>query len=162
MEQLILLGADVKVALRQDDALKWPAKSVPYPCVLSERGRTHWVAKVKRLGMLQTRAEAISDSTFSLLHLAVRPFPWSTSTDPRYQHCSVHYPGAWDWGPWVGDAGLETPYLSPVEALHRLHHPCDVIIRILVQGHHIAALLSPLLSLTGADLFAKGDTPADQ
>ena len=75
MEQLILLGADVKVALSQDDALKWPAKRVPYPCVLSERGRTHWLAKVKRLGMLQTRAEALSDATFSLLHLAVHPSP---------------------------------------------------------------------------------------
>lgn len=75
MEQLISLGADVKVTLRQEDTLAWPLKEMPYPCVLSERGKYHWVAKVKHLGMLQTRSEALSGSTFNLIHLAVCPWP---------------------------------------------------------------------------------------
>ena len=75
VEQLISLGADVKVKLTQEDSNMWQSDCVPFPCMLSESGKRHFEAKAKHLSVLQSRIEVVNGIALSLIHLAVRLSP---------------------------------------------------------------------------------------
>ncbi len=75
VEQLIALGADVKVTFSQQHAYKWTPQDAP--CRLSQRGgESFWDFKMRNLCLMQTAPESIRDTLFGLIHLAVSLHPW--------------------------------------------------------------------------------------
>ena len=71
VEQLIALGADIRVIKNQHSMFKWEAEGAP--CRLSQLGaESFWLAKMNNLCIIQAATEAVRDSLFELIHLAVR------------------------------------------------------------------------------------------
>lgn len=71
VEQLIALGADIGVIKGQKSMLEWVLQDAP--CKLSPHGaESLWMSKMSNLCLMQTAPEAVHDSLFGLIHLAVR------------------------------------------------------------------------------------------
>lgn len=70
VEQLIALGADIRVIKNQHSMFKWVPQGAP--CKLSQHGaESLWRAKMHNLCLMQAATEAVRDSLFELIHLAV-------------------------------------------------------------------------------------------
>ena len=71
VEQLIALGADIRVIKDQHSMFEWEAEGAP--CRLSQLGaESFWMDKMNNLCLMQAAREAVFDSLFELIHLAVR------------------------------------------------------------------------------------------
>ena len=70
VEALIALGADVNITICQQRVEKWEMNDVP--CNLTQRRtRGFWKAKMENIVLLRLTPEAVQDSIFGLIHLAV-------------------------------------------------------------------------------------------
>ena len=70
VEELIALGADVGVTISQQRAEAWSPGDAP--CKLSQNGAENfWDCKMRSLCLPQLAPEAVRDSLFGIIHLAV-------------------------------------------------------------------------------------------
>ena len=82
VEELIGLGADVGVTISQQLVGKWKKEGVP--CKLGKGAWMLWMLKMNNLCRLRMAPEAVQDSLFGLIHLAVRHI--STHVDSDVLH----------------------------------------------------------------------------